>query len=473
MTEIQNNEIGWQPNPGRQTFVLQREEFEILYGGARGGGKTEAGLAWLTRWVHKPNFRALVIRKNAEDLKNWIDRASQMYGMLGGFAVGKPTQFRFPSGAIIYTGHFKDATAYTKYQGQEFQKMVIEELTHIPLEESYEKLIASCRSTDPELIPQVFCSTNPGEVGHLWVKRRFVDITEPMTTYFYDIDGITLSRIYIPATVDDNPVLIKKDPTYVARLEAIRDEATRKRWRSGSWDDYEIKGAYYSNQMNQASREGRITTITYNPAFAVDTFWDLGVGDSTAIIFAQKIGEKLHVIDYAESNGEGLPYYAELIKNKGYKYGTHYAPHDINVTELGTGKTRIETAYDLGIRFSIVPRLSLDDGIQASREILAYCYFDEINTEALINSLKNYRKQWDEKRQIYSDQPVHDWSSHASDAFRYMAISTQKEIVKERKLKPEEIIAQVQSSQYIAKMAFTNNQNDSDYESSYQDIEFY
>ncbi len=419
-------QIAWKPNPGRQTFALQRMEFEILYGGARGGGKTDAGMAWLTRWVHKPNFRGLVLRKNAEDLKDWIDRATSMYGALGGTATGKPAQFTFPSGAIIYTGHIKDANAYTKYQGQQFQKIVWEELTHTPSEDLYEKVIQSCRSTDPELSPQIFATTNPGEAGHKWVKRRFIDVQTPMHTYNYDVDGQILNRIFIPATVDDNPVLTIADPLYVARLNSMKDEATRMRWRYGSWENYEIKGAYYSNQMNQADREGRLAIVPHDPKRTVDTFWDLGVGDSTAIWFVQQKGERIDVIDYFETNGEGLKFYVDILKQKPYTYGKHWAPHDIQVREFGTGKSRLETAYELGIKFNVVPNLSIDDGIQATREILAYCHFDAINCETGINCLTNYHKEWNDNRQTYDDKPVHDWSSHGADAFRMMAVAIRR-----------------------------------------------
>jgi hypothetical protein len=135
----QQIQVIWKPNPGKQTFALSRPEFEILYGGARAGGKTESGIAWLTRWIGDPNLRALVIRKNSVDLKDWIDRANQLYSGFGGKLKGNPGEFHFPSGAIIYTGHLADESAYTKYQGQQYQKIIIEELTNIASEELYEK----------------------------------------------------------------------------------------------------------------------------------------------------------------------------------------------------------------------------------------------------------------------------------------------------------------------------------------------
>lgn len=225
------------PNPGQQEFALRQPYsiFELLYGGARGGGKTYAGIIWLTEYIDHPRFQGLVIRRNADDLSDWIERARYMFSGVHGEVTGKPTIIRFPSGAIIRTGHLKDDSTYTKYQGHEYQKMLIEELNQIPTLERYLKLISSCRTTIPELRPQVFSTTNPGGVGHLWIKERFVD-PAPHNKAFIGEDG--LKRIFIPATVDDNPVLKDADPKYVERLEALRftDEALYRAWRFGDWD---------------------------------------------------------------------------------------------------------------------------------------------------------------------------------------------------------------------------------------------
>ena len=168
--------LEWRPHPGKQEEALRRNEFEVLYGGQRGGGKTDAGLVWLTEYIQHPRYRALVIRKNSEDLSDWIDRAAYLYQRYGARPTGKPATITFPSGAKIRTGHLKDDLAYTKYQGHEYQRILIEELTQIPDETRYLQLISSCRTSIPELIPQIFCTTNPGGLGHAWVKARFIDV---------------------------------------------------------------------------------------------------------------------------------------------------------------------------------------------------------------------------------------------------------------------------------------------------------
>lgn len=229
--------MDWKPFP-KQEFALQRIEYEILFGGSRGGGKTDAGLVWLTDCIDNSRYRALVIRKNAEDLGDWVDRATRFYGPLGAKVVGRPPEIRFPSGAIIKTGHLKDDQAYTKYQGHEYQRMLVEELTQIPDEKRYQMLIGSCRTTVPGIKAQIFATTNPGSLGHVWVKERFVDPAPPMTPFKDKITG--RSRIYIPATVDDNPALMETDPGYVAYLEGLKDTDVElwKAWRWGDWSTF-------------------------------------------------------------------------------------------------------------------------------------------------------------------------------------------------------------------------------------------
>lgn len=227
----------WKPHP-RQEEALRRVEFEVLYGGARGGGKTDAGLVWLTEHIGNPRYRALVIRKNADDLSDWVDRATRMYSLLGAKVAYRPAEITFPSGATIKTGHLKDDQAYTKYQGHEYQRMLIEETTQIPDEKRYLQLLASCRSTVQEIRPQVFCTTNPGGIGHGWVKRRFIDPTPPNSVIWDKTSNRT--RIYIPAKIDDNPTLLTADPGYVNFLESLKDTDVElwKAWRLGDWDTF-------------------------------------------------------------------------------------------------------------------------------------------------------------------------------------------------------------------------------------------
>jgi hypothetical protein len=187
--------------------------------------------------------------------------------------------------------------------------------------------------------------------------------------------------------------------------------------------DAGLVGSYYGSHMEKALKEERLTTVPYEPRVPVHTVWDLGVGDATAIWFYQEVGMELRLIDLYENSGEGLAHYAHVLQERGYIYGNHWAPHDIEVREFTTGKSRKDVAYSLGIKFRRVPKLTVEDGIEAVRNILSKCWFDEEKCKIGIDALRQYHKEWDEKRKCYSTHPEHDWSSHIADAFRYLAVS--------------------------------------------------
>ena len=184
-----------------------------------------------------------------------------------------------------------------------------------------------------------------------------------------------------------------------------------------------IRGAYYGSLIADLEDKNRITSVPYDDTVQVETWWDLGIGDSTAIWFVQRVGVEIHVIDYYEMTGEGLPHYAKVLDDKPYKYSQHVAPHDIRVRELGSGKSRLEIARDLGIRFEIAPQQGVDDGIQAVRAILPKCWFDKQKCSPGIEAMRQYRAEYDDRLRALRTRPLHDWSSHAADAFRYGAIT--------------------------------------------------
>lgn len=182
-----------------------------------------------------------------------------------------------------------------------------------------------------------------------------------------------------------------------------------------------LKGSYYGKLLEQAEHEGRLCRVPYNPGSAVITAWDLGFSDSTAIWFAQVIGQEVHVIDYYASSGVGLDHYARVLREKGYVYGDHIFPHDVAVSELGTGTTRLETLRKLGLPGRILKATRVDDGINAVRMLLPRCWFDRKKCESGLDALRMYQRDWDEKAQDFRSSPRHDWTSHGADAFRYLA----------------------------------------------------
>lgn len=188
-----------------------------------------------------------------------------------------------------------------------------------------------------------------------------------------------------------------------------------------------VRGAIYAKELATARGDERIRNVPYDPVLPVHTAWDLGVGDSTAIWFAQQVGSELRLIDYHEASGEGLHYYAGVLGNKGYTYGRHLAPHDAQVRELGTGKSRVEIAQSLGIRFEVLPPSKLEDGINAARMTFPRCYFDETKCRAGLEALQNYRWDFNQRLDEFKPTPVHDIWSHGADAFRYLCLGLKQQ----------------------------------------------
>ena len=180
-----------------------------------------------------------------------------------------------------------------------------------------------------------------------------------------------------------------------------------------------VSGSYYGRLITKADNENRIGVVPVDSHVGVETWWDLGIGDSTAIWFIQRVGNEIHAVDYYETSGESLAHYADVLEERGYAYSRHVAPHDIQARELGTGKSRLEVANELGIDFEVAPKLEVDHGIESVRNYLPHCYFDREKCKVGLDALRQYRKQWDDKNQVFKNKPLHDWCSHAADAFRY------------------------------------------------------
>ncbi|MDI9349039.1 MAG: hypothetical protein QM537_03435 [Candidatus Symbiobacter sp.] len=184
-----------------------------------------------------------------------------------------------------------------------------------------------------------------------------------------------------------------------------------------------VSGAYFAEILRAIEGKGQIGQVPYDPILPVETWWDLGIGDATAIWFAQRAGREIRLIDYYEASNEGLPHYARVLQHLPYVYSRHLAPHDIGVRELGSGKTRLEIADSLGVRFDIAPRLTIEDGIEAMRAMLPQCWFDSEKCRRGLTALAAYRKDYDEAMKNWRSHPRHDWSSHACDALRMGAVA--------------------------------------------------
>ncbi|MBA95791.1 MAG: hypothetical protein CMP21_08765 [Rickettsiales bacterium] len=275
---------------------------------ARGGGKTDAGIVWLLKGVNDPNYIGLCIRRNYSDLRNWLDRAKQLFTTAT--CTGNPAVFKFPSGAKIYTGHLSQADSYTQFQGWEIHRLLIEELGQIPSEDAYLKLISSVRSTS-DVKPQIFLTCNPGGSGHQWIKKRFkINVKKSNVAFKDDISG--RKRIYIPATIDDNPTLKNLDPDYVKFLDAL-PEPMRSAWRNGDWDVF--AGQYFKefDPRIHCISEDKAKTMGYgeehnNRYIGIDWGYSAPFGavwievtpDNRVFCYRELYGREKHPMEWAE-----------------------------------------------------------------------------------------------------------------------------------------------------------------------------
>jgi phage terminase large subunit len=287
----------------------------------------------------------------------------------------------------------------------------------------------------------IFAGTVKGQ-DHLWRTYDEAKNAEEWETIWQDIDesiateaGPTV-RLLERAMEDDRKLIEKGIMT--------QDEFDQEWYLS---TDAAIKGAYYLKELSTARAAGRITRVPVEPLLPVDTDWDIG-GDATAIWFSQSLRSgEVRIVDFYQNSGEGLPFYMKILQERGYTYGTHTGPHDIKVKEFASGKTRVQTAASLGMKFKAAPKLSLDEGIAAVRLFLSKCWFDEEKTKLGLESLRHYRKTWNRKNNEFTDTPVHDIYSHGADALRTLAVRHQPPKEAPKKQDPMTAVGVVRQSQ--------------------------
>jgi len=198
-----------------------------------------------------------------------------------------------------------------------------------------------------------------------------------------------------------------------------------------------IEGAIYGEEISKLDDKKQLARVPYDPTLPVSTAWDLGVADHSSIIFFQQKGTAIQIIDYHEERGHGLPHYIQMLNEKPYVYKDHFAPHDIDVQEFGNGKTRREIAYQLGVRFRVVPKLPVEEGIHAVTMLLPRCWIDTDHCKNLIDALRHYHRKYIDKNRMFRSKPVHDWSSHACDSMRYLAVGLQE--LNTRQIAPQSV----------------------------------
>lgn len=392
--------------------LFKPKRYKVYYGG-RGAGKSWSfARALLILGAQKP-IRVLCARETMKSIGESVHQllSDQIANLgLGGFYTIQKASIMGANGTeFIFAGIRQNVHNLKSYEACDI--CWVEEAQTVT-KSSWDVLIPTIRKEGSE----IWVSFNP-ELESDETFQRFV------------VHGRTDATV-IKVNWPDNPWF-----TEVMRTEKDHLLVTDKNAYDHVWEGMcktAVEGAIYLSELTQAESEGRLTKVPWEPVSPVHTFWDLGFGDATAIWFGQTIGFEFRLIDYLEGCQQGLQFYLKELQRKSYLYGNHYLPHDATAHELGSGRTIEEQiAAVFPGKVQIVPRLSLEDGIAAARAIFPKCWFDRENCADGVQALRHYRYEKDEKmgttgKDAYKRQPLHDWSSHAADAFRYFAVAIQE-----------------------------------------------
>lgn len=236
-----------------------------------------------------------------------------------------------------------------------------------------------------------------------------------------------LAAYFKKLELEEKITLTAAQKAWYVKKEALQREEMKREFPSTSKEAFEqsMEGAYFAAQMQRAREEGRLGSVKYRPDLPVNTFWDLGIGDNQTIWFHQQQGMKECFIDYYENSGEHFPHYAQYLQSKKYVYGKHYLPHDATTRDKRQPGSLYEDAVKL-LQGEVyrVPRVpQKQTAINAARNVLGQCWFDELKCEKGIKCLDAYRKEWNEDLGTWRDTPRHDWASHGADGFMTFALA--------------------------------------------------
>ena len=399
------------------TPFLEPKRYKCVFGG-RGSGKSFSIAQLLVLKAFKEPTRILCAREIQRSISDSVlqllgDTVTRL-GLNDFFDVQKSQIIGRNGSRFLFLGLSNNISKVKSYEGLDV--CWVEEAESVSYT-SWETLIPTVRKKGSE----IWVSFNPNdEMDDTY--QRFV-VNPPPDAYVKKVN------------YNQNPWFpeeLEKERLY---LKGKNEDLYNHVWEGEVLSNRD--GAYYAKFIPN----DQIIDFAVEPNIPVDSYWDLGVSDSTCIWLVQQIGMEIRVVDCYENQGEGLQFYINWLHDWRAKhqavFGDHYAPHDIQVRELGTGKSRLETARKLGIHFRVVRKLTIEDGIHAARAILPKCYFEKTNTKDGLQALRRYRKEFDEKKGIYKPHPLHDWSSHYADAFRYFAVAFRDRSKQERVGQPQ------------------------------------
>lgn len=455
-------QIAWEATDKQGEF-LSSEDYEVLYGGAAGGGKSDSLLidGWALQHAgpKHPQHRGIIFRRSFPELKDLIDRARDLYPQfIGGVKYDKNEHiFTAPSGAKLEFGYLNNDNDRFKYRGRAWNKIGFDELTLWATPVCYEYLSTRNRSVARDLPCDLRATTNPDGVGQKWVMERFgieedgksSRILVPIDREVQNENGEwvlvqdTIARTFIPAKLSENPFL--RGTGYRERLALLAPDV-RDALLHGLWSGNKVDGAYYFKELQKARAEGRITRIPHEVGTPVNTFWDLGWNDYNSIWCHQASAFQNRFIHSYQNSGETYAHYVAYLQqvaaDRDYVWDTHYLPHDAGKKNAQTGKSDLQILQELwpGQNFVVVPRIEkLQTGIDMTRSAFASCFIDNTPEGCAdgLAALGAYRKKFDMTLGDFGTQHVHDNNSNYADAFRQFAQGFDKAQVHIRAVEPE------------------------------------
>lgn len=403
--------------PEKLQFLFTPSRYKVLYGG-RGGAKSwGVARALLVAGTSQP-LRVLCAREYqnsiTESVHHLLKTQIDELGLQSYYEVQNASITGRNGTEFFFAGLKNNISRIKSFEGVD--RVWIEEAQSVS-KTSWDTLIPTIRKDGSE----IWATFNP-ELDTDETYKRFV-IDPPN------------GAIVVKLGWQDNPwfpevLRLEKD-----ELKVKDPDAYQNVWEGECRSS--LQGAIYAKELRLAQEEGRIRTVLYDVLKPVTTFWDLGWADNTSIWFAQSVGGELRLIDYYSNSQMPLQHYLGVLQDKGYIYGTDWLPHDARAKSLATGKSVEEVMMGLQRKVNITPNLSLFDGINAARTIFNRCYFDKDKCAEGLQSLRHYRYDVDPESKQLSGKPLHDWSSHAADAFRYFAIAIADDapVVKARRVK--------------------------------------
>jgi len=388
--------------PPKLKFLFEPARYKVAYGG-RGGTKSWGFCRALLIMAAQRPMRVLCARETMQSIADSVhtllkDQIGAL-GLEGYYEVQKAAILGRNGSQFAFCGLRHNIQQIKSYES--FDIAWVEEAQAVS-KTSWEVLIPTIRKEGSE----IWVSFNP-ELATDDTYKRFIVAPPP---------GAVVQRL----TWRDNPWLTD---VLLAELEHLRqtDEAAYNHVWEGMCKTH-VEGAIFAQELAAAEKEQRITRVAYDRTHPVDTYWDLGIGDATAIWFAQAFPWEYRLIDYLEGTGQPLAYYQKALQQRGYVLGTCFLPHDAQAKSLGSGKSIEELMRAAGYRVRIVPKLSVLDGINAARTLFPQCWFDAERCEGGLQGLRHYRWAPEGALGQQKREPLHDWASHPADAFRYFAV---------------------------------------------------